>query len=130
MLFSKIASTFAALESTSSRLEMTDILAGSFKGMDPSDLRNTIYLSQGLLHPDFYPEKLGMADRLILQSIASTSGNPVEKVESMWIREGDLLIISVWDFEPSKCDVRFRYTKTQAMNLSKKNKIPKNLDIF
>ena len=89
MLFSKIASTFAALESTSSRLEMTDILAGSFKGMDPSDLRNTIYLSQGLLHPDFYPEKLGMADRLILQSIASTSGNPVEKVESMWIREGD-----------------------------------------
>jgi translation initiation factor 1A len=48
----------------------------------------------------------------------------------MWIREGDLLIISVWDFEPSKCDVRFRYTKTQAMNLSKKNKIPKNLDIF
>ena len=89
MLFSKIADTFAALESTSSRLEMTDILARSFEGMDPSDLRNTIYLSQGLLHPDFYPEKLGMADRLILQSIASTSGNPVDKVESMWIKEGD-----------------------------------------
>ena len=89
MLFSKIADTFAALESTSSRLEMTDILARSFAGMDPSDLRNTIYLSQGLLHPDFYPEKLGMADRLILQSIASTSGNPVDKVEQMWIREGD-----------------------------------------
>ena len=89
MLFSKIADTFAALESTSSRLEMTDILARSFEGMNPSDLRNTIYLSQGMLHPDFYPEKLGMADRLILQSIASTSGNPVEKVEQMWIREGD-----------------------------------------
>ena len=89
MLFSKIADTFAALESTSSRLEMTDILARSFEGMDPSDLRNTIYLSQGMLHPDFYPEKLGMADRLILQSIASTSGNPVEKVEQMWIKEGD-----------------------------------------
>ena len=89
MLFSKIADTFAALESTSSRLEMTDILARSFEGMDPSDLRNTIYLSQGLLHPDFYPEKLGMADRLILQSIASTSGNPADKVEKMWIKEGD-----------------------------------------
>ena len=130
MQFCQLAEVFDRLESTSSRLEMTDILARSFAGMDPSDLRNTIYLSQGLLHPDFYPEKLGMADRLILQSIASTSGNPVDKVEQMWIREGDLLIISVWDFEPSKCDVRFRYTKTQAMNLSKKNKIPKNLDIF
>jgi translation initiation factor 1A len=48
----------------------------------------------------------------------------------MWIREGDLLIISIWDFQPDKCDVRFRYTKTQASNLSKRNKIPKNLDIF
>ena len=48
----------------------------------------------------------------------------------MWPREGARLIISVWYFEPSKGDVRFRYTKTQAMNLSKKNKIPKNLDIF
>lgn len=89
MLFLKIAKTFAALESTSSRLEMTGILAESFKGMDPSDLRNTIYLSQGLLHPDFYPEKLGMADRLILQSISQASGTAVEKVEQMWIKEGD-----------------------------------------
>ena len=48
----------------------------------------------------------------------------------MWIREGDLLIISVWDFQPDKCDVRFRYTKTQAVNLSKRGKVPKNLDIF
>ena len=46
------------------------------------------------------------------------------------IREGDLLIISVWDFQPDKCDVRFRYTKTQAVNLSKRGKVPKNLDIF
>ena len=50
--------------------------------------------------------------------------------DRMWIREGDLLIISIWDFQPDKCDVRFRYTKTQAVNLSKRNKVPKNLDIF
>ena len=31
---------------------------------------------------------------------------------------------------PDKCDVRFRYTKTQAVNLSKRGKVPKNLDIF
>lgn len=89
MLFSKIAETFAALESTSSRLDMTDILAKSFKNMDPADLRNTIYLSQGLLHPDFYPEKLGMADKLILQAIQAVSGNSLEAVEKAWIKEGD-----------------------------------------
>lgn len=48
----------------------------------------------------------------------------------MWIREGDLLIVSIWDFEPSKCDVRFRYTRTQAVNLSRRGKIPKLLDNF
>jgi len=48
----------------------------------------------------------------------------------MWIREGDLLIVAIWDFEPSKCDVKFRYTRTQSINLSKRNKIPKNLDVF
>lgn len=89
MLFSEIAETFARLESTSSRLEMTDILAESFESMKPDDLMNAIYLSQGVLHPDFHPEKLGMADKLILQSIASTSGTPLAKVEEMWIKEGD-----------------------------------------
>ena len=66
-------------------------------------------------------EMFGIADQLL-------GASKIKK--RMWIREGDLLIVAVWDFEPSKCDVRFRYTKTQAVNLSKRNKIPKNLDIF
>ena len=89
MLFSDIADTFARLESTSSRLEMTSILADFFKGLKPSDLRDIIYLSQGKLHPDFYPVELGMADKMVLRAIASASGFKDDKVEEMWLKEGD-----------------------------------------
>jgi hypothetical protein len=62
MRFSEIAVMFDKLESTGSRLEMTDILADFFRNIPPEDLRNIIYLSQGKLHPDFYQQELGMAD--------------------------------------------------------------------
>ena len=84
-------------------------------------------------------EMFGIADQLLgaskirvmCEDGTSRVGRIPGKIKKrMWIREGDLLIISIWDFEPSKCDVKFRYTKTQASNLSKRNKIPKNLDIF
>ena len=87
MLFSDIADTFAKLESTSSRLET--ILADFFGRLKPSDLREVIYLSQGKLHPDFYPVELGMADKMVLRAIASASGYKEDKVEKMWLKEGD-----------------------------------------
>ena len=89
MLFSDIADTFAKLESTSSRLEMTSILAEFFRDLQPSDLRNIIYLSQGKLHPDFHPVELGMADKMVLRAISSASGFKEDKVEEMWLKEGD-----------------------------------------
>ena len=77
------------MESTSSRLEMTDILADFFRKADRHELRKIVYLSQGKLHPDFVPGVLGMADRLVLKAVAFTSGIPEDKVEKIWIEEGD-----------------------------------------
>ena len=37
-----------------------------------------------------------------------------------WVREGDLIIIWPWDFQDSKADVKHRYSKTQAIYLSRK----------
>ncbi len=84
-------------------------------------------------------EMFGVADQLLgasrikvmCEDGVSRMGRIPGKIRKrMWIREGDLLIVSVWDFQPDKCDIRFRYTKTQASNLSRRNKIPKNLDVF
>ena len=89
MQFSKLAEMFDRLESTSSRLEMTDILSGFFRTVEPAELRQVIYLSVGRLHPEFYPQELGMADKLVLKAIASVSGRTPKEVEDLWIKTGD-----------------------------------------
>ena len=90
MLYSDLADTFDRLESTSSRLEMTSILADFLRTADKSELRSIVYLSQGKLHPDFVPGVLGMADRLVMKAIAKASGNPEDKVEKLTVETGDL----------------------------------------
>ena len=84
-------------------------------------------------------EMFGIADTLMGASrikvmcadgVARMGRIPGKIRKRMWIREGDLLIVQVWDFQPDKADIKFRYTKTQANYLSKRNIIPKNLDIF
>ena len=47
-----------------------------------------------------------------------------------WVREGDLIIVWPWDFQDTKADVKHRYTKTQAMYLSRKGVLPADVDIF
>ena len=47
-----------------------------------------------------------------------------------WVREGDLIIVWPWDFQDAKADVKHRYTKTQAMYLSRKGVLPADVDIF
>ena len=47
-----------------------------------------------------------------------------------WVREGDLIIVWPWDFQDSKADVKHRYTKTQAMSLSRKGVLPSEVDLF
>ena len=84
-------------------------------------------------------EMFGIADQLLGASklrimcedgISRIGRIPGKINKRKGIREGDLVIVAIWDFQPDKCDVRFRYTRTQAVNLSKRNRIPKNLDIF
>lgn len=89
MQFGDLAEVFDRLEKTSSRLEMTDILAEFFRSVKPEEIRKTIYLSVGRLHPDFVPLELGMADKLVLKAIASVSGRRSEEVEDLWTKTGD-----------------------------------------
>lgn len=46
------------------------------------------------------------------------------------IRRNDLLIISPWDIQDEKADVKYHYRKNQARFLSRKKKLPDQIDIF
>ncbi len=46
------------------------------------------------------------------------------------VRAGDLIIIKPWDIQNDKADVVFRYRRTQAVVLSRRNLLPEEIDVF
>ncbi|MDO8428795.1 MAG: translation initiation factor eIF-1A [Candidatus Diapherotrites archaeon] len=40
--------------------------------------------------------------------------------KKVWIREGDLIIAKIWDFQPSKADIVWRYLEPQKNVLYRK----------
>lgn len=84
-------------------------------------------------------EMFGIADQLVGGSrikVNCEDGRarlgriPGKMKRRMWIRNGDLLIVKPWEFQNDKCDILYRYFRTQAVHLSKKNLIPETIDIF
>jgi translation initiation factor 1A len=53
---------------------------------------------------------------------------PGKMRKRVWIREGDVIIIKLWDFQPSKADVVWRYLGFQVERL-KRMGVVKNLPI-
>jgi translation initiation factor 1A len=69
--------------------------------------------------------------RIICEDGKSRLGRiPGKMRKKKWIRENELLIVKPWPFEDEKADIVFRYTKTQAVHLSRRGKLPPVIDIF
>jgi translation initiation factor 1A len=69
--------------------------------------------------------------RVMCEDSVARMGRITGKMKKkMWIREGDLLIIRPWGFQEGKADILFRYSRTQATYLSRRNLIPAAIDIF
>lgn len=102
MLYQDLVKVYQALESTSSRLTMTDILADLFRSTDCAHIRPIVYMTQGGIVPDFYPEKLGMADKLYLRTLISATGAKESTVRKLWAEEGDPGSVTEKVFETKK----------------------------
>lgn len=55
---------------------------------------------------------------------------PGKMRKRVWIRQGDLILVKVWDFQPSKADVTWRYLPNQAFNLKRRNMLNENVSEF
>ncbi len=90
MLFEEAASFYEKLEGVSSRLEMIDILTEMFKKSTKDDIKETIYMTQGILAPPFYGIEIGMAEKMVAQAIEVSYGYSKKEVESNFKKTGDL----------------------------------------
>lgn len=90
MDYSAIARVYERLGQTTKRLEMTDILVDFLKSCPPQLVEKVVYLTQGRIYPEFVPIELGVADRLIIRSIAKASGAKESEVDRLYKKVGDL----------------------------------------
>ncbi len=74
MKFSELAKYLQKLEGTSSRNEMTVILAELFKEASPEDARLIAYLSQGRLGPAYNSPDTGVADKMMIKALGPEAG--------------------------------------------------------
>ncbi|MFA9436777.1 MAG: ATP-dependent DNA ligase [Candidatus Bathyarchaeota archaeon] len=91
MLFDTLVETYNKLESTTKRLEMTDILTDLFKIADSGNIDKIIYMTQGKIHPDWKGEpEIGMAEKMVKETLIRVTGLKKAKVESLVQNLGDV----------------------------------------
>ncbi len=90
MLFRELSEYYEKLESISSRLSMIDVMGELFKRLRPNEVKNAIYITQGVLAPPFEGIEFGMAEKTVEDSISEATGHPKEKVESLYRKHGDM----------------------------------------
>ena len=90
MLYSEVAATYEAMENTSKRLELTQLLADLIAKTPNKLLDKVIYLTQGKIYPNFMGIEVGLADRMCMRAIAATSGRSLKEVEKTIIFLGIL----------------------------------------
>ena len=69
--------------------------------------------------------------RVMCEDSVSRMGRITGKMKKkMWIREGDLLVVRPWGFQEGKADILFRYSRTQAQYLARRNLLPASVNLF
>lgn len=90
MQYLELAHAYEQLESTTKRLEMRTILVELLRPLEGRELASTLYLSQGLLRPEYEGVELGLADSLGRKAVAEATHQPLEAVTRSVRASGDL----------------------------------------
>src|SRR3990167_6258326 len=90
MKFSKFAYFVEQIESTSSRLSITHLLAELFKKLNKDEIEKTVYLLQGRLAPLYNAIEFGMAEKMIGRSVAAALHIDKKTFEQQFKKIGDL----------------------------------------
>ncbi len=90
MKFSILAGYFEKIESTASRLEMTQFIAELFKKLPPEELPLAVYLMQGRVAPIYDAIEFGMAEKMVMKAIIDALHIEKPVLDSSFRKTGDL----------------------------------------
>ncbi len=90
MLYREVAEFYEKVEATTKRLEITALIVDMLKRSSCDEIANVVHMTHGKLFPDFYPEKIGMAEKMALRTLATVSRTDASAVERMYKEKGDI----------------------------------------
>jgi len=90
MKFAELAKYFSRLETTSSRNEITAILAELFGKAGHTEIDKICYLALGELLPAYKGLEFNLAEKMLIRIIAAAYETPAEKVAQIYKSKGDL----------------------------------------
>ncbi|MFL6494263.1 MAG: ATP-dependent DNA ligase [Nitrososphaera sp.] len=90
MDFISLVDTFEQMEQTSSRIALTGHLVTLLKKTPASIIDKVTYLIQGKLYPDYEGIEMGVAEKMVIRAIASSSGKDVLEIVQVYQKTGDL----------------------------------------
>lgn len=90
MKYQILADAYTEIENTTSRLSMTDLMAGLFRKTPKALIGRVVYLTQGKLYPDFEGIEIGVAEKMAVRAVAQATGTTQEHVARLLSKEGDL----------------------------------------
>lgn len=90
MKFHEVSTAFAAIAATSSRTEITQLLAALLQKASAEEARSISYLSLGLLRPAYEGTQFNLADRSVKKILADLLELPEEKITALARQTGDL----------------------------------------
>ncbi|MGD0256359.1 MAG: ATP-dependent DNA ligase [Thermoplasmata archaeon] len=90
MQFAELAAAYEKLEATKKRLEMRALLVDLLRPLRPPELGRVLYLSQGLLRPEYEGVELGVADSLARKAVGLATHTPEAEVARRTKEVGDL----------------------------------------
>jgi DNA ligase 1 len=93
LTFAALAATFEELERTSSRKQLTTLLADLLGQVDASEIAEVSYLLQGRVAPLYEPVEFGLGERSVERVVATAFGVSAEDVHRDYGRLGDLGLV-------------------------------------
>lgn len=101
MKYVELARGYEALEATTKRLEMRSILVELIRPVEGPELGIVLYLSQGLLRPEYEGVELGVAGSLAAKALARATGEEEARIARQARTSGDLGTTAAELLEPS-----------------------------
>lgn len=93
MKYTQLAQLYEELDSTTKRLEKTNILSEFLKKLSIDD-KDVMYLLLGRVYPEYDERKIGISDQLVIKSISKAVGVDKETIVKKWKEKGDLGLVA------------------------------------